>query len=147
MDRDPTRFGSRKFSSSEGSVSRDELVEELLCGGWDKSGAVSSASGAFELTCLMVRSYQVLAYDPRTAMRAGPWTLEAGLREVVLTLPPEPDAQARLAWGPGDAAPSLSGDEHPIDDDCGGTIQEDGRYAQCLLIASGRLPAARRPLH
>ena len=91
MDRDPTRFGSRKFSSSEGSVSRDELVEELLCGGWDKSGAVSSASGAFELTCLMVRSYQVLAYDPRTAMRAGPWTLEAGLREVVLTLPPEPE--------------------------------------------------------
>ena len=54
MDRDPTRFGSRKFSSSEGSVSRDELVEELLCGGWDKSGAVSPASGAFEPVMLSV---------------------------------------------------------------------------------------------
>ena len=89
--RDPTRFGRKSFKSTEGSVSRDEQVEEQLCGGWGKTGAVSSSTGAFELSCLLPRSYQVLAFDPKTAMRAGPWTLEAGLREVVLTFPPEPE--------------------------------------------------------
>ena len=86
--RDPTPFGRDLRSMSEGvTVAWDQTIEDELVGGYGKRGAQSDEHGAFELGGLIAREYELMAFDPRTAELAGPWTIAAHSRDVELVLP------------------------------------------------------------
>jgi RNA polymerase sigma-70 factor (ECF subfamily) len=85
--RDPTPFGREIVLAGEGmSMAWSKTVEDELAGGVGRRGAVSDAQGAFEVPGLLVRDYELLAFDPERAELFGPWPLAAGARGVELVL-------------------------------------------------------------
>jgi len=87
---DPTRFGRERLTTLPGlEMDRDRTVEDLVCARAEPA-AHTGADGRFELGCLMDRSYSVLALDPRTCSRSGPWSIAAGTQDVELVFTPEP---------------------------------------------------------
>lgn len=85
--RDPTPFGRELVSMSEGtSVAWNQTVEDELAGGFGKRGTQSDEHGAFELTGLIARSYELMVLRPETCELAGPFAAAAGSRAVELVL-------------------------------------------------------------
>jgi hypothetical protein len=146
---DPTRFGREPTTTDDGSEWHDERWVEAHLGG---AKARSDGDGRFEIGGLMEREYAVLASDPRTAARAGPWTIVAGSSGLELVLPPEPTArvagrivtargtpragwrvEARRSgsWETGAEAPQLTGAEHGVETD------SDGRFEFAELATTG----------
>jgi RNA polymerase sigma-70 factor (ECF subfamily) len=81
---DPTPLGGRGGElGDEGGMWKVVFVEEALGGA---RYAVSGANGAFELSGLFEREYELRAHQPATTRMGGPWTVRAGASEVELVL-------------------------------------------------------------
>ncbi len=158
---DPTRFGRERVDIAGLDLDRDRTVEARLCKSSAGPGVLTDADGRFELGCLMEREYALRAHDPRSAARAGPWTVAAGARGVELVFAPEPSARVagrivsargepraglRITprrthdWSEGAEAPALSGADLHAETDA------DGRFAfESLAIGETSLDVAAPP--
>jgi RNA polymerase sigma-70 factor (ECF subfamily) len=88
--RNPTRFGrDLKLVAESTSIAWDKTIEEELSGGRDSAAALTREGGTFEVGGLLPLEYEVMASDPDTAQRAGPWMIAGGSRDVELVLPRE----------------------------------------------------------
>jgi len=81
---DPTPLGGRGGElGDEGGMWTTVFVEEALGGA---RYALSGANGAFELSGLFDREYELRAHQPATTRLGGPWNVRAGAGEVELVL-------------------------------------------------------------
>ncbi|HEX6884453.1 MAG TPA: sigma-70 family RNA polymerase sigma factor [Planctomycetota bacterium] len=84
---DPTPFGRHVDAAGERmTVAWDTTIEDELVGGVPGRGTRTDEHGAFELSGLIEREYQLQAFDPLTADRAGPWRVRAPGRGLELVL-------------------------------------------------------------
>jgi RNA polymerase sigma factor (sigma-70 family) len=95
---DPTRLGDVPGIMAHGTAfGRTVWVESTACGSPEEFeptlAAITDAAGRFEIGCLMDRSYSLLASDPRTAARSGPWSIAAGTEEAELVFRDESTAR------------------------------------------------------
>ncbi len=151
--RDLSPFGSVSVGSTEGKAVFFVSLEETIRGGQHKRGCGTDAAGRFRLTGLVERDYELVALDPASATRGGPWTLRPGGGEVELVLVPEAEtwpvrgrivdalgapivgvsvrAQRSRIANVHEDAPRLAGF------DGSRTTDEDGRFAFAALATRG----------
>lgn len=85
----PTHFGRRWLTSGENSATLSLTLEEELTG---ERGTRTDEEGRFVLSGLLDQSYEVQAYDPRSASYGSGWSLDVGQSGVRLVLEPDPSA-------------------------------------------------------
>lgn len=83
-------FGMRTLGSSSFTAAVRLTLEETMRGE-GAQGALSDGEGRFVLGGLIAGTYELIAFDPHTCARAGPFTVEAGTSGARLVLPDEPD--------------------------------------------------------
>lgn len=148
---DPTRFGRERHTAGGAEFDRDLTVEDLVCARAEPA-ALTVPDGSFEIACLMDRSYSVLALDPRTCSRSGPWSIAAGTQDVELVFTPEPTERVAgrivsargkpraglevtprrtRSWAAGAEAPELSGARIRVETDA------EGRFEFAQLATTG----------
>ncbi len=85
----PHLFGMRTLTSGSGTAQLRLTLEQTTRGDVPE-GALTDGEGRFVLGGLIEGAYNLIAFDPRTALQAGPFSVEAGTSGARLVLPDEP---------------------------------------------------------